>query len=146
MKPYFGSHEVPKNPIDLFVIMPFRSELRPVYEEHISAVARQLNLTVARGDDFFGTHATMADVWNAIAASKVVIADCSAKNSNVFYEIGIAHAIGTPVILITQNTDDVPFDLRHIRYIHYTLTPQGMKDFEKTLQSTLETELAVTPF
>jgi hypothetical protein len=46
---------------------------------------------------------------------KSVIADSSGRNLNVFYEIGLAHAIGVPVILITRSSDDVPFDLRHRR-------------------------------
>ena len=49
---------------------------------------------------------------------KSVIADSSGRNLNVFYEIGLAHAIGVPVILITRSSDDVPFDLRHRREIN----------------------------
>jgi hypothetical protein len=86
----------------------------------------------------------MQDIWNAIAASKIIIADCTGKNPNVFYEIGIAHTLGRPVILITQNPEDVPFDVRHFRYIRYELTPRGMKAFEKTLEATLANELATT--
>ena len=58
---------------------------------------------------------------------------------NVFYEIGLAHAIGVPVILITRSSDDVPFDLRQRRYIHYEFTPRGMKAFEEALKKTIET-------
>jgi hypothetical protein len=41
------------------------------------------------------------------------------KNANVFYELGLAHAIGKPVILISEKIDDVPFDLRNYRVITY---------------------------
>jgi len=70
-----------------------------------------------------------------------VIADCTGRNPNVFYEIGLAHASGKPVILITQNSDDVPFDIRHLRYIQYDYTPRGMRVFEKRLVDTLKTEV-----
>ena len=43
----------------------------------------------------------------------------SGKNPNVFYELGLAHAIGKPAILVSNNKDDIPFDLRHIRVILY---------------------------
>jgi hypothetical protein len=50
----------------------------------------------------------------------------------------MAHTVGKPVILITQNEDDVPFDLRHIRYITYEYTPSGMTAFESALAKTLQ--------
>ena len=53
------------------------------------------------------------------------------------------HILGRPVVLIAQNNDDVPFDLRHIRYIHYSLTPRGMKEFEDRLRKTIQHELQI---
>ncbi|MFH1304613.1 MAG: hypothetical protein ABIK07_26470, partial [Planctomycetota bacterium] len=41
------------------------------------------------------------------------------KNANVFYEVGYAHALGKPTILITKNADDIPFDLKHFPHIIY---------------------------
>lgn len=43
-------------------------------------------------------------------------------NPNVFYELGLAHALNKPVVLVSSNEDDVPFDLRHIRVIIYDQT------------------------
>jgi hypothetical protein len=70
-----------------------------------------------------------------------LIADCTGRNPNVFYEIGIAHTVGRKVILISQHADDMPFDLAHIRRIAYEYTPRGMAAFEETLRKTLESEL-----
>jgi hypothetical protein len=53
--------------------------------------------------------------------SRVVICDCTGRNPNVFYEIGIAHTLGREVILITQNPEDIPFDLRHLRSAYIVL-------------------------
>jgi nucleoside 2-deoxyribosyltransferase len=117
--------------------MPFERKFQPLYEDHIKTVAKELAMSVARGDDFFTTQAIIGEVWSAIAQSKIVIADCTDRNPNVFYEIGIAHAIGKPVILITQNVEDIPFDLRHLRHIKYEYTPRGVKEFERRLKTTL---------
>jgi hypothetical protein len=122
---------------DLFVLMPFALSLKSIYDDHIKKVAKTLNLTIARADDFFSQNSVMYEVWSAITQASILVADCTGKNPNVFYEIGIAHAIGKPVILITQNQDDVPFDLRHIRYIQYDYTPPGMIKFENTLTTTI---------
>lgn len=122
---------------DLFMLMPFTTSLKPVYDDHIKKIAKAQNLTIARADDFFSQNSIMYEVWSAITQAAILIADCTGKNPNVFYEIGIAHTLGKPVILITQNQDDVPFDLRHIRYIHYEYTPSGMIKFENTLTATI---------
>lgn len=121
--------------------MPFSSDLKEVYEDHIKNVAASLKLKIARADDFFSASAVMQEVWTAICKSRLIIAECTGRNPNVFYEIGLAHTVGKSVILITQNIEDVPFDLRHIRYIPYEYTPHGMKKFEVNLANTIRTEL-----
>lgn len=122
---------------DLFMLMPFTSELNPIYENHIKKVAGKLKLSIARADDFFSQNLIMHEIWSAIARASILVADCTNKNPNVFYEIGLAHAINKPVILITQNQNDVPFDLRHRRYILYTDAPASMEKFETDLYLTI---------
>lgn len=137
VSPIFGVPHGKAYSYDLFVLMPFERKFQPLYEDHIKTVAKELAMSVARSDDFFTTQAIIGEVWSAIAQSKIVIADCTDRNPNVFYEIGIAHAIGKPVILITQNVEDIPFDLRHLRHIKYEYTPRGVKQFERRLKTTL---------
>jgi hypothetical protein len=141
VRPFFGKPAGFASPLDIFVLMSFKPEFRPIYEDHISQVAKSLNLVARRADDFFGAHHIMSDVWEAINAARVIIADCTGRNPNVFYEIGVAHTLGRSVILITQNRDDVPFDLQAIRYLHYEYTPRGMAAFEQSLAQTLKAEL-----
>jgi hypothetical protein len=143
VSPFFSPpDEVAEKP-ELFVLMPFAEDLRPIYDDHIRRVASELKLTVARADDFFSAHSVIADVWKGIFFAQVVIADCSGRNPNVFYEIGLAHVLGKPVVLITQNPDDVPFDLRYLRFIQYTFTPRGMVYFERALRETIGSILSI---
>ncbi len=137
VEPQFGAPEKLTTAIDVFVLMPFNAKLKPVWEDHIQKVVAAMGLKVKRADDFFTAHSVMADVWTAICGSRAVIADCTDRNPNVFYEIGVAHTIGKPVILATQNRDDVPFDLQHLRYIEYEYTPPGMRRYEALLAETL---------
>jgi hypothetical protein len=122
---------------DVFMVMPFKEELSHVYEAHIKQVMSRLNLTIKRGDDFFTNHAIIGDIWGAINHSRLVIADCTGRNPNVFYELGIAHTIGKPAIMIAQNEADFPFDIRHFRFIHYQPTSEGLLRFETTLQDAI---------
>lgn len=124
----------------LFVLMPFKEALKPVYQNHIKAVAKRCKLSVKRADDFNGNGIIMKDIWSAINFSEVIVADCTGRNPNVFYEIGLAHTIGKPTILIAQSMKDIPFDLGAIRIIIYK--PLGMRDFEARLSATLK-ELGV---
>jgi hypothetical protein len=145
VEPFFGQTDKLSKLDDLFVAMPFLDDLKPVWEDHIKNVAKSLGLSVVRADDFFTAHSIISDVWNAICSIRAVIADCTGRNPNVFYEIGIAHTIGKPVVLIAQNSDDVPFDLRHLGYILYEYTPRGMQQLEQKLAQTLKTELSLSP-
>ena len=58
-------------------------------------------------------------------------------NPNVFYELGLAHALKKPVVLISSNEGDVPFDLKHIRVIYYDVTDPfwGQKLVEKVAEN-----------
>lgn len=79
----------------------------------------------------------LPNVPGADNRARIVIADLTGKNPNVFYEVGVAHTVGENVILITQRIEDVPFDLRHLRHIQYEYTPRGMIVFEQRLKATI---------
>ncbi len=118
------------------MVMPFGSEeLQIVYDDFLKPIVEtKCGLECVRGDDMFGSNVIMDDVLTGIRGAKVVIADLTGQNSNVFYEVGIAHASGTPVLLITQSIDDVPFDLRHRRVLVYEYSPHGCKLLENQLE------------
>jgi hypothetical protein len=122
---------------DLFVIMPFKKEMDNVYENYLTPIAKISNMTIMRADDIYSNRPIMQDVWAGIFASRIVIADCTGRNPNVFYEMGIAHTLGKPVIIITQNSDDVPTDVRHIKYIKYSPENLDLVDLYEALASAL---------
>lgn len=134
--PLFG--QVLNETSHVYVIMPFRSDLDPVYETAIYPAVSGLGYACLRGDGHLSTHEIMRDVWHGICRSHVVIADLTGRNPNVFYELGIAHTIGKPVILICADHEDVPFDLRHLRHIQYSNSAPGLADLTETLRLTLQ--------
>lgn len=99
------------------VMMPFEG-FGAVYDA-IQKTAIASGMRCLRADDIWENQAIIQDIVSLIDRSSIVICDCTDRNPNVFYEIGIAHSLGKQVILITQKPDDVPFDLRHLRYIRY---------------------------
>lgn len=106
---------------DVFVIMPFDPTMKNVYDDHLVPVVRSLGMTIKRGDAFLSSQSIINEVWSAIYHSEICIADCTGRNANVMYELGIAHTLGRPVILISQSINDIPFDISHRRIITYSL-------------------------
>lgn len=106
-----------------FVMMPFAQPLGGYYDKIYEPAIRKAGLTPIRADsDIFGTGKIMEQVWSGIHAAKVLVAELTDRNPNVFYELGLAHAVGKPVVLVSANEEDVPFDLKHIRVIYYDKT------------------------
>ncbi len=143
VQPSFETPQAQKNATDIFVLMSFDPELEKIYESHIAKVASDANLSISRADDFFSTGSVISDIWAGILGAKAIIADCSDRNPNVFYELGIAHTLGKSVTLITQRADDIPFDTQHLRHIHYESTPKGLKKLEGELRTTLLRSLEI---
>ena len=118
-----------------FIIMPFSVEsLNVVYEDYVKPVlSDQCELHTERGDDVFGSNAIMEDITRSIRRADLIVADLTGRNPNVFYEVGIAHALNKRVLLMTQSIDDVPFDLRHRRALIYEYSPRGCKKLARDL-------------
>ena len=111
------------------VMMPFAPEFNAVYQSIQESVAA-VGLRCRRADDIWENPAIIQDVVSLIDRSTVVICDCSGRNPNVFYEAGIAHTLGREVILITQADTDIPFDLRHLRYVRYLNNGEGREELK----------------
>jgi hypothetical protein len=103
-----------------FVMQPFGGTLGGYYESIFKPAIEQAGLAPVRADaEIFGTGKIMDQIWRGIKAASVLVAELTSKNPNVFYELGLAHALEKPVVLVSSNQEDVPFDLRHIRVILY---------------------------
>ena len=128
---------------EVFMVMPFAEELKPIYERHILPTVTSLGLSCKRGDDFFSDNSIIDEVWSAIYFSKLCIVECTGRNANVFYEMGIAHTLGRSCIMIAQSINDIPFDVQQRRTITYENTPEGIRKFKQTLTKTIQAELGL---
>ena len=136
-RPFFGKPKRIEKAPHIFVLMPFDKKLRGVYDGPIKRACRSQRLSVERADDIFSASEIVNDIWNAIVNCGALIADCTGRNPNVFYELGLAHTIGKPVILISQRNEDVPFDVHYIRFIAYVPSLTGLRKLESALRRTL---------
>ncbi|MFL6233109.1 MAG: RICIN domain-containing protein [Thermoanaerobaculia bacterium] len=102
-----------------FVLMPFRRPFNGYYEQILKPVIIQAGFQPSRADEIYGTGPIIDDIFRSIRGATVLIADVTGKNPNVNYELGIAHALERPVIILSQSVDHIPFDYRQIRSILY---------------------------
>ena len=118
-------------------MMPFSMEFNEVLKT-IKDACSEVDMECKRVDDIWNNEIIIQDIFELIYCSSIVIADFSGKNPNVFYEVGIVHTLGKNVIPITQNFDDVPFDLRHHRVLKYLNNSEGLQEFKKDLKKRLK--------
>lgn len=102
-----------------FVIMPFGGWFDLYYENVFQPAVIDAGLTPQRADDLYRPGTIVNDIWTLTKTSEIVLADLTNRNSNVFYELGLAHALAKPVVLVTESIDHVPFDLRALRVLEY---------------------------
>ncbi len=124
-----------------FVIMPFAEEFNEIYSHLIKGALEKAGFISIRADDIKSQNNILKDIIEGIVECHLIIADLTGSNPNVYYELGIAHALDKNVILLTQNISDLPFDLRSYKVIRYGNDFRIMKQAEEEL-----TELAKNAF
>jgi len=125
----------------VFMIMPYNDEIsNDIYEKCIKRICENFDLEIYRADDIFTPTPIIKDIINEIGNANVIIVDISGNNSNVFYELGMAHILKSEqtIIITRDDFNIVPFDISHLRIIQYENTIRGKEDFEKKLNSMLE--------
>lgn len=123
-----------------FVMQPFAPPLGDYYEKIYKPAIEKAGLRPMRADDdIFATGKVIDQIWSGLTQAKVLVAELTSRNPNVFYELGLAHALRKPVVLVSSKEDDVPFDLQHIRVIYYDVADPfwGQKLIEKVAENVL---------
>jgi hypothetical protein len=103
----------------VFVLMPFDPKFHDTYKFGIKDAAVSVGAYAERLDEQIFSEGMLERVFNQISKADVTVADMTGRNPNVFYEVGYAHALNKIVVLLTQNADDIPFDLRHRQHTVY---------------------------
>jgi nucleoside 2-deoxyribosyltransferase len=106
-----------------------------MWERHLRPTIEAAGFACKRADDLAAPGVIIEDVWKEIVSSDVLVADLTGGNPNVFYELGLAHAVGTPVIIATQ--DGAPFDIAHWRQVRYSDNASGYDQLRGGLSSAL---------
>jgi hypothetical protein len=120
-----------------FLLMPFREPWSDDAWALIQNVILACGMRCRRADEQDG-HVVMDDIWDGICRARVVIADLTAKNPNVTYEVGLADVLGKDVVLLSQTPTDVPFDFLGVRLVTYENSIGGVRRLSDELRKRLE--------
>jgi hypothetical protein len=121
-----------------FVVMQFAEPYDTFYKEVIQKQAEAAGFEVFPIDEKAGPGVIFQDIQREIEQAEVVIAEITPANPNVFYEVGYAHALGKPTILLAQRGAQLPFDIRSFRVVFYNDTIGGKAEVERNLSKHLE--------
>lgn len=100
-----------------FVLMPFSDDFDWLRAELMSAGA-DVGVEIRRADDIFRAGVIIDQVKQEIRGADAVLAVCTGRNPNVFYELGLSDGLHE-AILVAEDKDDLPFDVAHLRAIFY---------------------------
>lgn len=133
----FSGFEVFGSKPRVFVAMEYREPFDTFYREVIKPQADQ-RFEVVRIDEKVGPGVIFQDMQREIAQADIVIAEITPPNLNVFYELGYAHALGKPTILLAQRGGALPFDIKSFRVVFYDDSIGGKSKIERDLSKHLE--------
>jgi hypothetical protein len=105
-----------------FVIAPFDEPYTSYWQEVYEPALRRAGLQPHRADSMFRAGNVVQQIFERIAEADIVLAELTLHNANVYYELGVAHMLRRPCVLLTQNPEKIPFDLRSQRHVVYDPT------------------------
>lgn len=117
-----------------FVISPIGSEgsktrehADDVFEGIIKPAIEECGMEAYRSDQLNEPGRITDQMFSAILHEDFCIALLTYLNPNVFYELAVAQSIGKPVIMLMEKGENLPFDIKDLRYIPYDLRPQSVR-------------------
>ena len=143
--------------LNVFIVRPFGVksgiDFDQVEKELIRPAMEQAGLTGGTTGEFIQQGNIRTDMFEQLLIADLIIADISIHNANVFYELGIRHALRDKRTFLIKSKDseskenDVPFDLKTDRYLSYDAKkPGGTVDIlADALKATLDSQGADSP-
>jgi hypothetical protein len=108
-------------------LAPHHKEFDAIFSTQIAPLAARYSLDIIRLPPVYGKRKSISGIIKNVYEAVILIADVSGKESDVLYVLGMAHLIGKPLILLSQDPADIPIDLKKDRQILYEHSKEGLK-------------------
>ena len=122
----------------VLIIHPSTSEFKATYEMLSDVVAKAGAAPFRIDEPLSAGRVVIAQVYRAIEKADAIICDLSTTNANVMYQLGYAHALGKPVVVIARTVEDVPFDLSGVPFLAYANSNEFAQELRKMVSEALE--------
>jgi hypothetical protein len=126
-----------------FIIMPFsktnsctETEWSEIFDEVFKPSLLDIGYNCERAQPETGS--LIRTILKKLQDSFIVIADITDRNANVFYELGVRHALSKRTIIVAQDYKHIPSDLLGYWSIIYNTTPKGVTTFKKDIKRIIE--------
>ena len=107
---------------EVFVVMSFSQPWSDdVFTKLFKPGIEDARFVASRGDSIVRVGDLSTNVWRSITQAGVIVAEVSVPNPNVYYELGLADALGKPIFLFKQVSATLPADFGGAHYYNYDL-------------------------
>lgn len=135
-----------------FILMPFNKkkdatgreiDFDAVYENLIAPAVLSAGMEPLRADEEKTGGIIHKPMFERLILCEYAVADLTAANANVFYELGVRHAAKphTTVLMFAEGSGQLPFDVAQLRAIPYTVSADGQPSDVATFQALLTKRL-----
>jgi hypothetical protein len=122
-----------------FIVMQFKEPYDTLYREVIRPVCEMFDYEAIRADDIYTGGLIIKEITQSIQEASIIIADITPNNPNVYYELGYAHRLNKPTILLSDKTQEkLPFDVSGFRTLFYENSIGGKRKVEELLKKHLQ--------
>jgi len=126
--------------------MPFSDRLASLWTLGISRACQELGWRCVRADMIHTPGFVVGQLYQSITAADVIIGEMTDRNPNVFYEVGFAHALGKPTILLAETSDDLKaFDTQGLRHFLHGGDPAVVRETLARVLPEIEAQLSIEP-
>jgi predicted RNA-binding protein (virulence factor B family) len=110
------------------------------YREVVSSAIEEAGMVPIRADGLYSAQQQLIErIWKSIQEAEIIVADITGRDPDVMYELGLAHVIWKPIILLATENSAIPNDLIQYPPIRYATTGIGfvqlMRELKRVLQS-----------
>jgi nucleoside 2-deoxyribosyltransferase len=138
-----GSAMTPTSQYRVFVLMPFAAKFDNLLKQ-IELAAADAGAHAERVDQQLHDQDILERIIDQIEQADAIVAVMTGNSPNVFYEVGIAHALKKHVLLLTCKPEEIPFDVAHCKHVIYASSKKkcGAAEDSKAFRKKVTEELA----
>lgn len=115
-----------------------------VMKHFLNPVADELGFNVLRSDLLNDSGRIDDTIVQQLEESELVVIDLTKLNPNVMFEFGIRYGLKKPFVVIAQDVNNLPLDVRNIRILEYTVTAPDIEAINEKLSAMITVSMENT--